>query len=128
MNLWQTIALIAAGGAFGAVSRYALSGGAHYMLGDDFPHGTFVVNVLGCFLLGILAGALNEEMSPAWRATLGVGFLGALTTFSTFGFETIERLEKGHYGVALASVAGNLVIGFAAVWIGLTVARTWWPN
>jgi len=95
------------------------------LLGEGFPYGTLVVNVIGCLLLGLVmqltlrSGAISAE----WRIPLTVGFLGAFTTFSTFGYETVRLLADGAWGLAFANVGANLLVGFVAVWVGLMLAR-----
>ncbi len=112
---------IAAFGAAGALSRYVVSGVVQRWCGggEAFPAGTLLVNVAGCLLIGLLAGSHTHAMSVEVRHGLSAGFLGGLTTFSTFGLETVHHLENEHYGVALASVAANLGVGLLAVWAGL---------
>jgi CrcB protein len=115
---------IAVGGAVGALARFGVGEGLMLLLGKAFPYGTLVVNVAGCFLLGMLAALHTHALSAEVRTGLAAGFLGALTTFSTFGFETIDQLERGQWLVALANVMANLVLGFLAVWLGLLLARS----
>lgn len=112
---------IAAFGAAGAVSRYTISGVVQRWCGggEAFPAGTLLVNVAGCFLIGLIAGSHTHMLSDSMRHGLSAGFLGALTTFSTFGLETVHHLEKQHYLIALGSVAANLVVGCLAAWGGL---------
>ena len=119
------IGVIGLFGAFGAVSRYAVGVTVFRWLGEGFAYGTLVVNVLGCFLLALLAhlGTTTDLVSPELRLVLGVGFLGAFTTFSTFGYETLTYLEDGDWVLAAANVVANLVFGLVAVWAGLTLAR-----
>lgn len=116
---------VALGGAFGAVARYLLSGWVARLASDaTFPWGTLAVNVAGSFLLGLLMGAGGEGrwlVPPTARVLAGVGFLGALTTFSTFSYETIEALRVGDVQVALGNVGGNLAGALAACWLGLAV-------
>lgn len=108
------------GGFFGAVARYVLTGWAQRLVPGHFPLGTLVVNVAGCFALGLLMAWLDRGLvSPALRQLLAVGFLGALTTFSTFGHETLELLRHGEAALAALSVAANLCVGLFAVWLGL---------
>ena len=120
----QNLLLIAVFGAAGAVSRYGLGSWIQRYCGDWFPLGTLVVNVAGCFLLGLLAGLSTHAVSHDFKNGLSAGFLGAFTTFSTFGFETVTYLEKGHLAVAAGSVAANVVLGLLAAWAGLLVARS----
>lgn len=119
------VLLIAAAGALGALSRYGVSLLAAKWLGEDFPFGTLIVNVLGCLLLGFLAqGALgNPALSRHLKLAIGTGFLGSFTTFSTFGVETINLMERGEWGSALANVALNLVVGLGCAALGMAAAR-----
>lgn len=119
--------LVAVGGAIGAVARYSISVWASRLTGGStgsgFPLGTLLVNVVGCLLLGALMvwverGALSEQS----RLLLGVGLLGALTTFSTFGHETMILAQRGLMTQALVNVAANAVLGLSAVWIGHQLA------
>ena len=117
--------LIGCCGAVGAVSRYMISKWMLLWFGDTFPVGTLVVNVLGCCLLGFVAQFSSEStaMSKETRDVLAVGFLGGLTTFSAFGWDTFRRLQEGMWGAAAGNVAGNLIAGLLAVWLGATLAR-----
>ena len=117
--------LVALSGAAGAVSRYGVGLLAVRALGDRFAYGTLAVNVLGCLALGFLLELERgtDLVSHPVRLMAGVGFLGAFTTFSTFGYETLRYMEAGATDLALANVAANLVLGFGAVWIGFVVAR-----
>lgn len=111
-------------GALGALARYGVTIAALRWLGEDFPHGTLIVNLIGCFLLGIVAElALDDRsLSPQTRAIVGTGFLGAFTTFSTFGVDTFRAIEAGAWGLAAANVAINVVGGLALVAAGVTLA------
>ena len=117
--------LIAGFGAAGALSRYALSGWVYRLAGEGFPFGTLVVNVAGCFLLGLIAhiGQVTDLIAENHRPALTIGFLGAFTTFSTFGYETFRQLEDGLWGAALLNVGANVLIGLIAVGAGLAAAR-----
>lgn len=108
------------GGALGAVARYGLSTWVQRSTPGSFPAGTLAVNVLGCFALGALAAAIEVRpgLHPELRYLLGVGFLGGLTTFSAFGYETFELLRAGQPGLALGSVAANMLLGLASVAAG----------
>jgi CrcB protein len=118
---------VALGGAFGAVARYLLSGWiARLGSASSFPWGTLAVNGLGSFFLGLLMGLGSEGrflVSPFWRILLGVGFLGAFTTFSTFSFETVEAWRGGDGRVALANIAASLAMALPACWLGLSVGE-----
>ena len=114
---------VAVGGALGAVARYGLSGWVQSLAGGTFPWGTLVVNVLGCFLLGFAFRVLQlSALSPAVRGAVTVGFLGAFTTFSTFGLETVGLLQDGRWARAAAYAGGSVAIGLSAVVAGLWLA------
>ncbi|MCZ6771850.1 MAG: fluoride efflux transporter CrcB [Proteobacteria bacterium] len=121
--------LIALGGAIGAVSRYTLSGWITVLLGESFfPYGTLAVNLVGCFLLGVVQqiGETTNQFSQFKRIAIAVGFLGALTTYSTFGYETLRQLESGRVLAPIGNVGAHLVFGLLAVWMGITLARIIW--
>jgi CrcB protein len=110
-----TVALVLVGGAIGAPLRYLTDLLVQSRHDSVLPWGTLSVNVVGSLLLGVLAGAVSVSGAPAWLLTLGgTGFCGALTTFSTFGFETVRLLEDGSWVEALANVTLGLVLGLAA--------------
>lgn len=113
------------GGFAGAVARYLISGWVHRLAGPVFPWGTLAVNTAGCFALGVLMGVVEARgaVSGELRLFLSMGFLGSLTTFSTFGYETLVLLRGSQLGLAAASVAGNLALGLAAVVAGLALGR-----
>lgn len=111
---------IGCGGFLGAVARYGLSVWVQRSSGSTFPWGTLVVNVLGCFVLGALMTLVQERslVGPTARAFLSIGILGSFTTFSTFGVETFELMRTGGWLGAAGNVAGNVVVGLTAVWVG----------
>jgi CrcB protein len=118
--------LIAIGfaGALGALARYGVSLAALRWLGEDFPYGTLCVNLAGCFLLGVIAELTMEDaaLAPETRAILGTGFLGAFTTFSTFGVETYRAMQAGSWGIAASNIAVNVVGGIVLVAAGVSLA------
>ena len=93
------IVLLIVFGAAGTLARYGLQGIVQYRTGGDFPYGTLAVNLSGCFFLGLLAQyTLNHLLiPPEWRMAITIGFFGAFTTFSSFGWETIKMLEDGEW-------------------------------
>lgn len=121
----RTIVGVALAGALGALSRYGLEGLISGRFPGVFPLGTFVVNMTGSFVLGLLFIVLTERttVEPAVRTALTVGFLGAYTTFSTFSFETVRLLEDGAYSTAALNVIATIGVGLLAVWIGMSVGR-----
>lgn len=117
---------VGCGGFFGAISRYLLSAWVLRLTGDRFPWGTLAVNVLGCFLIGVLAQmALSREwLTPQWRLVLITGFLGSLTTFSTFGLETLMLLESGDLRGAVGNILLNVSVGLGAVILGRSLVQS----
>ena len=116
---------IATGGAVGALLRYWVSTGTHAVLGRGFPYGTLTVNVLGSLLIGFLYIWLLERLvaGPALRAFLLIGVLGAFTTFSTFSIETLNLMESGQLGKAIANVVISVTVCIAAAGLGVLAAR-----
>lgn len=120
--------LVGAGGFIGANARFVVARLAGALLETRFPLGTFLVNVSGSFLLGVLGTIITQRVAPgseAMRLALGVGFLGAYTTFSTFGFETHALLVERSWLLATANMTASLFIGVAAVRAGIVVAGVW---
>jgi fluoride exporter len=117
---------ISIGAVLGANLRYLVGQWAAQQLGADFPYGTLLVNVAGCFILGLFYG-LGESritITPELRLFFAVGFLGAFTTFSTFGYETISLSRSGDLGLAALNFVGNNLLGLLAVVAGLALARS----
>lgn len=121
----QNMLAIALGGALGALSRYSLGLWISNRWNQGFPLHTFLINVSGAFLLGFLNILFIERLtvSPFWRLGIGVGFLGAFTTFSTFGFEVISLLESGSLFTAGLYTLLSIVVGFTGVALGVGLAR-----
>ncbi len=119
------VVLVAIGGGLGAVARYGLGGLVHRYTPPTFPYGTFVVNVSGCLLFGVIAGLSEHRgiLGPAARTFLLIGILGGYTTFSTFGFETFGLLRDMQIGRAAVNAAGQVITGVFAVWVGYVIAR-----
>ena len=117
--------VIGCGGFIGAIARYGLSGWVSRCAKDFFPAGTLVVNVLGCFAIGLLMCLVKEKelLSPHARLFLMAGFLGSFTTFSTFGYETFDLLRAGNYHLAILNSVANVLLGLGAVSLGWLSAR-----
>ena len=117
--------LIVVGGGAGSLIRYLVGTSVMTRFGARFPLGTLVVNVTGCFLIGLLMTLLTERFSPStnWRPLLIYGFLGGYTTFSSFEWETFSAVRDGGMWVGLANVVGSVAFGYAAVWLGAALAR-----
>ena len=125
LNIKLNLLIIALGGALGAVSRFLLGNGVSRALGSALPYGTFVINIVGCFAMGLLMTIIvDREMIPAaWRLFLCVGFLGGFTTFSSFGYEALMLLTEGRMLAALAYAGGSVVLGLVAAAAGVLCAR-----
>jgi CrcB protein len=113
--------MVGSGGFVGALARYGVSGLVHRQASlTTFPFGTLVVNLLGCFAIGILAGLaeVRQLFGPEFRTFALIGVLGGFTTFSTFGYETVALVRDTEYLRAAANVGGNVVLGIVLVWLG----------
>ncbi|WP_019879000.1 fluoride efflux transporter CrcB [Succinispira mobilis] len=119
------IFFIAIGGATGAVCRYLTANWMASKFGANFPLGTLVVNIIGCFVIGLFMAITLGKLSinPYWRLFIAVGFLGGLTTFSSFSYETFMLLQGTDFMRAFYNIALNLFGGFAATWLGFALAR-----
>ncbi|HRN62823.1 MAG TPA: fluoride efflux transporter CrcB [Luteimonas sp.] len=122
----QGVALVGLGGAFGSIARYLLSVWTMQAAAPQkFPLGTFVVNLSGCLVAGLLLGL--SERHPGWlsgemRLLLFAGVLGGFTTFSAFGLETVQLLRRGDWLVATGYVGGSVLLGLALVLVGFRLA------
>jgi CrcB protein len=122
----QTLLLVAAGGATGAVARYLLGVQAMRSLGGGWPYGTFAANILGGLLMGVLAGALATRGGAdqeKWRLLLGVGVLGGFTTFSAYSLEVALMIERRAYGQAALYSLGSVLLSVLALFAGLLLMR-----
>ncbi len=119
------ILLIALAGSVGALSRYGLSSLVSNVFGDKFAFGTLTVNIVGCFLIGFVMhiSLSTDIISVDIRNAVTIGFLGALTTFSTFSYETLKYIEDAQWILAGANVALNVILGLVATIIGLAAAK-----
>jgi len=116
--------VVGIGGFLGAVTRYALGVYIGSRYGVRFPLGTFIINVSGSFLIGLVLTLLARTTASAyWRYLIPIGFIGAYTTFSTFEYETLRAIQDGQVMTGLLNVGLSLVLGFMAVWAGAAIGR-----
>jgi len=117
--------MVGIGGFIGAIARFALGSYIGNRMGSRFPYGTFVINISGSFLIGLILTMLAQrfDLSPNWRYLIPIGFIGAYTTFSTFEYETLRTVQDGQILMAFANVSLSVIVGFAAVWLGVVAGR-----
>jgi CrcB protein len=117
--------LVMLGAALGGLARYVIGTAVMQRFGGRFPLGTLVVNVTGCFLIGILLPLLTErsEPRPNLRLLLVVGVLGGYTTFSSFAWESFQAVDEGSRWIGFANVALSVILGYLAVWCGALLVR-----
>lgn len=121
----QKLAWLLAAGALGTLARYALQGLVQRLHGSSFPWGTLAVNLLGCFLFGVIWTMAEERflIRGETRLVLLVGFMGAFTTFSTYAFETVQLLRDSQWWLSTANVLAHTVLGVVGVMLGMSVGR-----
>ncbi len=112
---------IGMGGFFGAILRFLVSGWVQKVSGSFFPYGTLSVNVLGSLLIGFLAMLFEDVVAPEWKAFAVTGFLGALTTFSTFSYETLVMVQGGEFFRALSNMVVNVFTCLFATFLGVAI-------
>jgi CrcB protein len=121
----MNILLVFLGGGLGAAARYILLGAVYRVTGAGFPYGTIVVNVLGCFVIGLLMSSMEERFlaAPSLRVFLTIGILGGFTTFSSFSYETMMLLREGDIFAGGLNIVLSVVICLGATWLGLGLGR-----
>lgn len=122
----KALLLVGLGGFLGAVARWQLGSWLDRLSnGSKFPVGIFAVNGLGCLLMGLLFGwfSTRDGFSDDWRLFAAVGFLGAFTTFSTFGHNTLMLFHEGHANLAFANILASVIVGVLAAWLGYSLAK-----
>ncbi len=117
---------IGAAGFLGAITRYRVDRWITYRMKGSFPWGTLLVNLTGCFILGLLLSVFAQRLAPNsdLRAALTVGFVGAYTTFSALAYQTLTLSENGNIDLAILYMLASLVPGVAAVWLGTLIGRS----
>jgi fluoride exporter len=125
MGATLRLALIAIFGAAGTLARYGLQGVVQIRTASTFPLGTLLVNLTGCFFLGLIGQFTLNRMviSPDWRVAIAVGFFGGYTTFSSFGWETAKMLEAGEWAWATAYVGASVMAGLLLSVAGIRLAN-----
>ena len=124
-NTFKDILVISIGAIFGANARWIISRYIAKVIGPVFPYGTLVINIVGSFIVGFFMVWATERvlLDPRWRLLVVVGFCGALTTFSSFAFETMAYFEQGHWALMLTNFFSNNVLCLAAALGGIALAR-----
>lgn len=118
-------AMVGIGGALGSILRFWLGSYVGSRFGSRFPYGTFVINVSGSFLIGVILTVLAEKTnwSPNWRYLIPIGFIGGYTTFSAFEYETFRLFQDGQVLSAALNVTLSVIVGFVGVWVGAVAGR-----
>jgi fluoride exporter len=122
----RSVLLVGIGGFVGSVTRYLVAVLFSSQISSVFPFATLTVNVLGCFLIGILF-ALSDRgnvLSPEWRILLTTGFCGGFTTFSTFSYESLRLMQDGEYLYLAAYVFISVFVGLTATYLGIALVRS----
>ncbi len=121
----QNYLLVFVGGGLGAAARYWLSGMVYTRLGNAFPFGTLVVNIVGCFMIGLLMSLLEDRflVYPSIRIFLTIGILGGFTTFSSFSFETITLLQDGQILYGTTNILISIITCVGGTWIGFSLGK-----
>ena len=121
----MNILLVFIGGGLGAVARYLLQGAVYRFTGASFPYGTIVVNILGCFTIGLLMSSMEERFmaAPSLRIFLTIGILGGFTTFSSFAWETLGLLSVKDVLRAALYVGGSIFLGLLGTLLGRSIGR-----
>lgn len=124
-NLWLDICLVLAGGAMGSVLRYFISRLTYHYheTSSPFPFATFVVNMLGCFLVGwILIKFQSRQLGSVYRIFFITGFMGAFTTFSAFSLDTMTLINNGHFRTAAMNIFASMAGGISAILAGMYIS------
>ena len=124
--MFKHILLVGTGGVIGSIARILCQKYLYEWFPHPFPWGTFVVNMVGCFLIGIFY-AVSEKgslLTPEWRILLTTGFCGGFTTFSTFTYENIQLLKSADYSYLLLYIFGSVILGIIATYTGILLIKS----
>lgn len=126
----MSVMYIAVGGALGTLARYLAGEGARRALGDGWPYGTMLVNVLGSFIIGyaMIHFSARGQMGTDLRMAITIGFLGGFTTYSSFAYETVTLMQTERMTAAAGYVIGTLVVAGGACFLGMLAARATGPG
>jgi CrcB protein len=116
---------VGVGGFVGSIARFSLAAYVGQRMGTRFPYGTFLINVSGSFLIGLVMTILTERthLNPTYRYLIPIGFIGGYTTFSTFEYETLRAIQDGQFTIGLISMVLSVLVGFLMVWTGAMVGK-----
>lgn len=124
MQVLKQCLAIGSAGFLGALARYFVAKFLQGKFETSFPIGTLIVNLSGCFILGLFLSAIDgKNFNDHLRLGIAVGFVGAYTTFSTWMYESIKQLQSGNINGAILNIAGSVLLGLAAVWLGAICGR-----
>ena len=121
----QKYFLVAVGGALGSMTRYWVGSAIANRVGTKFPFGTLIINYTACMIIGfsLTVFAKRDDLNPAWRFLVPVGFIGAYSTFSTYEWETLSTIRNGAFLLAALYAVSSFLLGLAAVWAGSLIAE-----
>ncbi|MES2800528.1 MAG: fluoride efflux transporter CrcB [Bacteroidota bacterium] len=120
----KIILAVGFGSFLGGIARYLVGLLVHTKYTGSFPFSTFLVNVIGCLLIGVLFGSSEKlGLSEEWKSFLIIGVLGGFTTFSSFSNESIQLLQNGNYGMAFTYIASSIIVGLSATFVGFIFAK-----
>jgi fluoride exporter len=123
--IFKNLLLIGMAGGIGSIARFLCQKYAQAWYPQSFPYGTLIVNVLGCFLIGVFYG-LSEKgniLTPEWRLMLTTGFCGGFTTFSSFAYENVTLMKNGDFLYVGLYTASSVILGIAATFAGITLLK-----
>ncbi len=122
----RNLLIVGTGGLIGTVMRYLVQVHIEKLMGSTFPLGTFLINILGSFIIGVVYGLAEKGnlIGPEWRLFLAVGLCGGFTTFSTFSADTLNLLKDNSIVQILSYTGGSVLFGLLAVYLGIILART----